>query len=414
MGEYATDPSLLLRDWFQGATTPRLPRILLLDGGVSTHLEDKLRHDPVPIALTKCSTCPFPYRELWSSGLLLSDSGRERIKEGHMDWIQAGVNVLSTVTYQCHYEPSLWPSEIKEEEGVEQQPIVTIEIMNQMWSNGIALAKSAAAAAVRRSEDQNSVPPFVVASSGCYGAALANGAEYSGAYFWKDEDNSRNESSTMERLMDFHRSKLQVARALLPDGIAFETIPSLQECVALKFLLLESRKALDQVNARENERPIAFYVSLACRNGSELNDGTPVETALKVFRDVPIDCLQGIGFNCCDVTHLQDGLLTALVQEMVQHTPRRGIVVYPNSGELWDATHEQWVPGSGCVTATEMAQKLFECITSTENEWQVQGSNRGGSKLPSILIGGCCRTRPATISALRGLVDRHLEEWKDI
>ncbi|KMT08257.1 hypothetical protein BVRB_6g141850 [Beta vulgaris subsp. vulgaris] len=64
------------------------------------------------------------------------------------------------------------------------------------------------------------------------------------------------------------------------------------------------------------------------------------------------------------------------------------IVVYPNSGEIWDGKAKRWL--------------LPEC--SEDNEfgslalrWRISGA---------ILIGGCCRTSPATISdiskALKG------------
>lgn len=60
---------------------------------------------------------------------------------------------------------------------------------------------------------------LVAASLGCYGALLANGAEYSGEYG----------GISTEELMDFHRHRLRVMSRSGADVLAFETVPSLQE-----------------------------------------------------------------------------------------------------------------------------------------------------------------------------------------
>ena len=67
--------------------------ILLIDGGVSTHLEQLLQD----------RGASFPHRSLWSSSLLLTPKGRDWIQKGHDDWLLAGSDILTTVTYQCHY-----------------------------------------------------------------------------------------------------------------------------------------------------------------------------------------------------------------------------------------------------------------------------------------------------------------------
>jgi homocysteine S-methyltransferase len=306
-----------LAQWVSGKPSS-LPRILILDGGVSSNLGPESN---------------FAYRSLWSSSLLLSPEGRQRILQGHLSWKAA--HVLTTVTYQCHYERRFWPD------------IMTEELMNDMWKQGIELARQAA-------QDQ-----LVVASSGCYGAALANGAEYTGDYG----------DATLDDLIQFHRRKLKRVLELQPDGLALETIPSLQECQAIAHLLPEIS-------------PMPRWVSLACRNGRELNDGTPVSEAIRVLKDAP-----AIGFNCCNSDYLG---------ELVTFVPKnKAVVLYPNSGEEWDASHQTWDKHSGNVD--NVPDKLLECI----------------EKLPTttrILVGGCCRTTPAVIQHLRTRVDEYLNE----
>jgi S-methylmethionine-dependent homocysteine/selenocysteine methylase len=432
----------------------KLRRILLLDGGVSTHLQynvcccssssnnnnnsnnsgetvaseelDAAAGTTTNISNSNGKNSAFPYRELWSSGLLLSQEGQQSILQGHCDWIDAGVDVLSTVTYQCHYDRSLWPKKTRRRrapnapnttatiEGTgtatttatraaDSDPVLTDAIVDQMWMDAVHLARGAAGSRTRpKAANSNGNPTvegqrsaLVLASSGCYGAALANGAEYTGAYDDalrnSDDDDDAATVVVEEKLRSFHERKLRAALAAQPDGIAFETIPSLVECKALCKLLLQSDAAL----------PIACYVSLACRNDRELNDGTPLQDALEVFRDVPVERLQAIGLNCCDAQCLP-GLLRIVVPEVL--ASHRGVVVYPNSGEIWDAASESWLSGTGVTEAQDMARHLMKYGV----HWIEQEAIRRGSAIPPILIGGCCRTQPATIAALRQLVDRHL------
>jgi len=365
-----------LRRWFSGQRQRgELPRILLLDGGVSTNLEEKVGS--------------FSVRELWSSSLLLTESGRSTIYEGHFDWIEAGCDVISTVTYQCHYEANLWPST---EEVGNNADIVTSEVIDQAWKDGIGLARRAG----EESFGTNARRVFVLASSGCYGAALANGAEYTGDYG----------DISVEQLAEFHRRKFESAMRCKPDAIAFETVPSLKECEALR-RLLESDAARDALGDLHS-----CYVSLACRGDSELNDGTPVKQALDVLLSVPSRRLHGIGFNCCDSRHLQ-GLLSTLLEELSRRQERRAIVAYPNSGEQWDAETESWVTGTGVTASSEMASTLMGVVRHVELQWSELRSDSGEETnlaFPSILVGGCCRTTPQAIAELRSHLNKHLAD----
>jgi len=429
-----------LKQWFlQGGDdgTPRRatvggwPRILLLDGGVSTHLEHNLSSSSSSSSSRNEKSAAFPYRELWSSGLLLSETGRQQIRKGHLDWLEAGANAIETVTYQCHYESHLWPKRSGGESSSASSDIITDAIMDQMWKDGIDLARQT----VREfnSRNHHGTPPrprFVIASSGCYGAALSNGAEYTGDYNCLLDDEYEKEDRAarpVDKLVEFHRRKLQTALALHPDCIAIETVPSLTECRALRKLLQDPRMTMG-----DDDDNIACYISLACRNGTELNDGSLLQDALSMLRPIPTSRLQAIGLNCCDSQHLPN-LLDILLRDMLATTrkadgsdaasKKRGIVIYPNSGESWDAVSETWVGGTGVTESDAMAQRLYSILQHIERTWQRYSSSssscccndpptaaktRTRPSLPSILIGGCCRTTPAAIQALAQRVDANL------
>jgi S-methylmethionine-dependent homocysteine/selenocysteine methylase len=84
-----TRSSLLLKTWLLSSEPSALRLILLMDGGVSTHLEHLLEQ----------RNQKFPIRELWSSSLLLSPEGRNTILQGHKDWfLNAGIVQRSAIS----------------------------------------------------------------------------------------------------------------------------------------------------------------------------------------------------------------------------------------------------------------------------------------------------------------------------
>jgi len=82
-----------------------------------------------------------------------------------------------------------------------------------------------------------------------------------------------------------------------------------------------------------------------------------------------------LGVNCTDPR-----LLEALLEQAASVTSRP-LLAYPNSGEHWDTERHCW-QGSASV----------EGFVALAQRWRAAGAR---------LIGGCCRTGPAHIAALR-------------
>jgi homocysteine S-methyltransferase len=95
---------------------------------------------------------------------------------------------------------------------------------------------------------------------------------------------------------------------------------------------------------------------------------------------------------------------------MAKKGPKRGIVVYPNSGEDWDATTASWKHGTGCTVPEEFAQQIMAGIKEVEQSWKERG--RTSETLPRLIVGGCCRTSPGTIASLRKAIDEREERIK--
>ena len=196
--------------------------------------------------------------------------------------------------------------------------------------------------------------PLVAASVGPYGAFLADGSEYTGDYRADDA-----------MLAAFHWRRLELLARSGADLLAVETIPSVREGRVLRRLL-----------ERLDRSPPA-WISFTCRDGSHLSDGTPVEEIAADFADCAR--VHWVGVNCTAPNHL-----AALIPRFGAAT-RKPVVVYPNGDGRWDPVRKVWEMPAETADLPELAL-----------EWRRLGAD---------LIGGCCRTRPEDIRAIRvGLI----------
>lgn len=281
---------------------------LVLDGGLSTHLE-ALGADLGDA--------------LWSARLLLEDPAL--IRRVHADYFAAGADVATTASYQASLP------------GFRRRGLTVAE-SERLIRLSVELAAQA------RDEHGGGL---VAASVGPYGAYLANGAEYTGDYDLDEEG-----------LLAWHRPRWEILASSGADLLACETIPSHAEARALARLLAETPG-------------VKAWVSFSCRDASHISDGTPIGRVAALFTGNPQ--VVALGVNCTAPRHIP-GLITAL---------RGGlpIVVYPNSGETWDAEHHRWLGEAEPVGYGRAARS-----------WQEAGAS---------LIGGCCRTTPDHIRQVR-------------
>ncbi len=84
-----------------------------------------------------------------------------------------------------------------------------------------------------------------------------------------------------------------------------------------------------------------------------------------------------IGVNCCDPEEAQEAVEVAVA------VTGRPAVVYPNSGEGWDAGARRWT-GHG-----------------TFDPGRVRAWARAGARL----VGGCCRVGPEQVAELAGRLE---------
>ncbi|MFD4408835.1 homocysteine S-methyltransferase [Streptomyces sp. NPDC058251] len=265
---------------------------------------------------------------LWSARLLAERP--EAIVEAHLAYFEAGADVAITSSYQATFE------------GFAKRGI-PYEKAAELLGLSVELAREAARRAAAKGVTR---PLWVAASVGPYGAMLADGSEYRGRY-----------GLSVEELERFHRPRLEVLAAAAPDVLALETVPDADEARALV-------RAVRGLGV-----PAWLSYSVA---GDRTRAGQPLEEAFAAAADA--DEIIAVGVNCCAPEDVDGAVETAA------RVTGKPVVVYPNSGEAWDAQARAWT-GRSTFTAE-----------------QVTGWRRGGARL----IGGCCRVGPEAISVIAG------------
>ena len=244
--------------------------MIKLDGGLSTALENNGN---------KLTT------SLWTGELIRTNPAE--ITKAHLDFINAGAQIIITSSYQLSYSGC-------SERGWSEHET------DQALTTSTKLAKDAVS--------QSGKAVKVAASVGPYGASLADGSEYKGNY-----------GVSKSVLKDFHSRRLELLISTAPDYLALETMPDTFEVEILLELLKDC--------------PIPFWISYSCRQGNQTNAGQSFQAAVDLAREA-----MAVGINCT-----KPELITDLLRSASSSKP---FIVYPNSGRVWDAKHKVWTGSS--------------------------------------------------------------------
>lgn len=278
-------------------------------------------------------------QELWSAVALTE--APEAVTAVHTDYLFAGARVICTNSYQATV-PALMRTGLTEAEA-----------------RG-AIATSARLALDARDLHVSAHPRetvLVAGSLGPYGAYLADGAEYTGAYTTSDSD-----------FEAVHIPRLQVLAEAGLHLFAIETQPRLDEA---RWLVARLRHI-----APEAECWVSFQVR---PDGEHLADGTPLARAV-AWADAE-DAVVAVGLNCVAPAVVDRAL------PVLRSATGKPLVAYPNSGDAYDPAAKTW----HCVRGPER----FTRFTASAPAWLDAGVR---------LIGGCCRTTPVDTAVLHDLV----------
>ncbi len=290
---------------------------VVLDGALATELEAR-----------GCNLAD----NLWSAKVLMENP--QIIRDVHLDYFRAGAQIAITASYQAT------PAGFAARGLTEAQSKALIE-------KSVTLAKEVSD--IYRAENPNAGPLLVAGSVGPYGAYLADGSEYRGDYV-----------RSHEAFQVFHRPRIDALLNAGADLLACETLPSFAEIKALADLLT------DYPNAQA-------WFSFTLRDDKHLSDGTPLVEVVNALSAYPQ--IVALGINCIALSK------TTAALKHLHSLSALPLVVYPNSGETYDAVTKAWhVHGDTCGS-----------LAAHLPQWLEAGAR---------LIGGCCRTTPQDIAAL--------------
>ncbi|WP_331774836.1 homocysteine S-methyltransferase [Sulfurospirillum sp. 1612] len=294
-------------------------KIMILDGATGTELERR----------------GYDVKDtLWSAKFLMENP--KAIEMIHKDYLQAGADCITTLSYQATFEGFMKRGLDEQEAKALLQSAVTlaIKVRDEFW------------------EDKNNrvgrMKPLIAASVGPYGAYLADGSEFRGDY-----------GLSKTELVDFHRKRVSALLETNPDLLACETVPCLIEAKAYVKLLREFPKA----NA---------WISFSAKDGKHINSGERIQECAAWLDDC--EQIVAIGINCTAPEYI------ASLIEAIKAVSSKPIIVYPNAGEVYDAQSKSWSTKATTVSYGMMAHRWYE-----------KGAR---------IIGGCCQTTPEDIAQI--------------
>ncbi|HDG1677813.1 TPA: homocysteine S-methyltransferase [Kluyvera ascorbata] len=291
---------------------------VLLDGAMATELEAR-----------GCDLAD----SLWSAKVLMENP--QLIYDVHLDYFRAGAQVAITASYQA--TPDGFAARGLDEAQARSLIAKSVELAKQARDSYYA-------------ENPAAKGLLIAGSVGPYGAYLADGSEYRGDY-----------QRSAQVFQDFHCPRVEALLEAGVDLLACETLPSFDEIRALAQLL--------------ETYPVAqAWFSFTLRDAQHLSDGTPLRDVLALLADYPQ--ILAVGINCIALENTVEAL------SYLHSLTSLPLVVYPNSGEHYDAVSKTWHHhGEACAT-----------LEGYLPQWLAAGAK---------LIGGCCRTTPKDIAALK-------------
>lgn len=295
----------------------QVAEIMVLDGGLATELAN--RGEDISGAL-------------WSARVLRENP--DAIEQLHYDYFAAGASCATTASYQASYE------------GFATIGLGADET-TALLRLSVELAMSARTR-YRQDHPEDRRELWVAASVGPYGAILHDGSEYRGDY-----------SLAVEQLVAFHARRFEVLATSGADLLACETIPVLDEARALATLLARHPAT-------------RAWMSFTSPDGTHTSHGELLTDCARFLDRIPN--VTAIGVNCVRPEVVSDAI------RALRAGSTKPIVVYPNSGENWNAGSQDW---SGTAEYGDFA--------TLAAQWINDGARQ---------IGGCCRIGPGEIASL--------------
>ncbi|CDO76056.1 hypothetical protein BN946_scf184696.g8 [Trametes cinnabarina] len=381
-------------------------KVLILDGGLGTTLEDVFHKDIS--------------HALWSAKPI--DEDPEVIVAAHLAFLRAGANIILTSTYQCAYNTF-------------ERAGYTREDARRIMLKSVALANEARHRYLvewreegKHGDALSSPPPppevKIALSLGPYGGTLSPSHEFDGFYpppygpdlssvetktnaFDDTPAGKAQEEASIDALATFHYERLRVFaddeetwKAI--DYVAFETVPLRREVYAIRRAVARLQGEQDTESTEWQMK--SWWISNDYPDGSfpETKTGgehyTPAEVAEAVLVDDVRQTVWGLGINCTGtkfVKELTREARSAAKKYAEKHGRRPWLVLYPNRGDVYDPETQVWhrMGREGPQWAKDVCAVVLENVQS--GDWE------------GVIAGGCCKVGPQEIVGLT----KELHAW---
>ena len=294
---------------------------LVIDGALGTELE----------RLLPTSSASLPSNSpLWSGQALINNP--ELVEQVHLDYINAGADIIITSTYQTSY------ASLNKYAGYDMKKSV------ELWNLALGAAKNA----VNRSGRSDVI---IAGSIGPYATVLANGSEYSGDY----------QGATYDDLVEYHTPLFEFYDNSDVDVICIETIPNFTE---LKVVIDMMKKYTKK----------EYFIAVNPQTANALSDGTTLDKVAEVFKTIEdTSRFLGVGINCTNYD---------LVNDILKYFTDFPVLIYPNMGFVYDTETHKFVPEANHELSWENAVKKW---LNSDNVRAVGGCCSTGPSEVSII-----------------------------
>lgn len=295
---------------------------LVIDGAMSTALEK------LGMVLND---------SLWSARALVANE--DLVRQVHLDYFRAGANAAITDSYQAT------------EAGFAARGFSCSDA-RRFIRRSAELAGEARDLILAENRSLAREDLLVAGAVGPYGAFLADGSEYTGRYALSRDEYAR-----------FHRMRIDALLEGGADVLAVETQPRFDEVSAVLSMI--------------EDRDVTAWVTVTLNEAGTMPDGTPLA---KLARELDANPhAAALGLNC-----VRREKVEAALAELAAHTDKP-LVVYPNSGEVYDPVTKTWGQGPH-------ANRTWSTFVP---KWRALGA---------ACIGGCCRTLPGDVREISAIL----------
>lgn len=363
--------------------------LLFLDGGLGTTLEAP----PHNVHFT--AETP-----LWSSHLLLTDP--TTLRNVHTAFVDAGADIILTATYQ---------TSIAGFQHTDSR--LTHEDAANYMRSAIPLARDAFHGRPESESGSDSKTFGVAISLGPYGATMSPvSTEYTGLYPAEMDSESALRKWHAERLGVFTADAGKWEDGV--DFVAFETVKRVDEVRAIRGAVRDVFAGGSVANSRPtadhavSRKPWWITGVFPAEQVDESEVREWVRAALSADEDENnLPRPWGVGLNCTRIGNVQpivqimENELHRLVHEnrfvdewAASRSHRPWLVLYPDGtkGERYDPATKQWVKKEE-VQMTRPWEDIYADV--------VEGVRAQGTSWEGVIAGGCCRTGPGEIAALK-------------